>query len=397
MKKLLMASAATALCTSAAFADGHAEEIKIGIILGFTGPLESLTQQMAGGAEVAIAEVNESGALLGGASVTGIRGDSTCIDAAAATSVAEQQITGDNVHAIMGADCSGVTGAILQNVALPNGTVMISPSATSAGLSTVEDNGLFFRTSPSDARQGVVMTEVLMEQGIMEVAVTYTNNDYGKGLADAFQAAYEEAGGTVTINAAHEDGKADYSAEVGALASAGGDRLVVAGYVDQGGSGIVRAALDSGAFDTFHFPDGMISAALVENFGSEIDGSSGQHPGTDSEGAAMFVEIVGDAFDATSPFAPESYDAAALIMLAMQAAGSSDSAEFKNEVMNVANAPGEQIFPGELEKALNILAEGGEIDYVGATAVELIGPGESAGNYRQIQIKGGDISTVTFR
>ena len=397
MKKLLMASAATALCTSAAFADGHAEEIKIGIILGFTGPLESLTQQMAGGAEVAIAEVNESGALLGGSTVTGIRGDSTCIDAAAATSVAEQQITGDNVNAIMGADCSGVTGAILQNVALPNGTVMISPSATSPGLSTVEDNGLFFRTSPSDARQGVVMTEVLMEQGIMEVAVTYTNNDYGKGLADAFQAAYEEAGGTVTINAAHEDGKADYSAEVGALASAGGDRLVVAGYVDQGGSGIVRAALDSGAFDTFHFPDGMISAALVENFGSEIDGSSGQHPGTDSEGAAMFVELVGDAFDATSPFAPESYDAAALIMLAMQAAGSSDSAEFKNEVMNVANAPGEQIFPGELEKALKILADGGEIDYVGATAVELIGPGESAGNYRQIEIKDGDIATVSYR
>jgi branched-chain amino acid transport system substrate-binding protein len=84
-------------------------------------------------------------------------------------------------------------------------------------------------------------------------------------------------------------------------------------------------------------------------------------------------------------------------MLAMQAAGSSDSAEFKNEVMNVANAPGEQIFPGELEKALNILAEGGEIDYVGATAVELIGPGESAGNYRQIEIKNGDIATVTYR
>ena len=397
MKKLLLASAATALCSGAAFADAHAEEIKIGIILGFTGPLESLTQQMAGGAEVAIAEVTESGALLGGAKVIGVRGDSTCIDAAAATSVAEQQITGDGVKAIMGADCSGVTGAILQNVALPNGIVMISPSATSPGLSTVEDNGLFFRTSPSDARQGVVMTEVLLEQGINEVAVTYTNNDYGKGLADAFQAAYEEAGGTVTINAAHEDGKADYSAEVGALASAGGQRLVVAGYVDQGGSGIVRASLDSGAFDTFHFPDGMISAALQENFGSEIDGSSGQHPGTDSEGAKMFVDIVGDAFDATSPFAPESYDAAALIMLAMQAAGSSDSADFKNEVMKVANAPGEKIYPGELAKALGILADGGEIDYVGATAVELIGPGESAGNYRQIEVKDGVISTVSYR
>ena len=52
------------------------------------------------------------------------------------------------------------------------------------------------------------------------------------------------------------------------------------------------------------------------------------------------------------PFAPESYDAAALIMLAMQAAGSADSADFKDHVMDVANAPGEQIFPGELAKAL---------------------------------------------
>ncbi|NRA98193.1 MAG: ABC transporter substrate-binding protein [Rhodobacteraceae bacterium] len=396
MKKLLTATAATALMAGGAMAAGH-EEIKIGVILGFTGPIESLTPAMADGAELAMAEVTESGALLGGASVTSVRGDSTCIDAGAATAVAERQITGDGVKAIMGADCSGVTGAILQNVAVANGVVMISPSATSPGLSTAEDNGLFFRTAPSDARQGVVMTEVLMEEGIKEVAVTYTNNDYGKGLADSFQAAFEAAGGTVTINAAHEDGKADYSAEIGALASAGGERLVVAGYVDQGGSGIVRAALDAGAFDTFHFPDGMISSALTDNFGDEIDGSTGQHPGTDSPGAARFSEMVGDAFDATSPFAPESYDAAALIMLAMQAAGSAESADFKDHVMDVANAPGEQIFPGELAKALQILADGGDIDYVGATAVELIGPGESAGNYRQITVDGGEITTVQYR
>ncbi|MCP5038090.1 MAG: ABC transporter substrate-binding protein [Rhodobacteraceae bacterium] len=393
MKKLLMATATTALMTSGALAD----EVKIGIIVGFTGPIESLTPQMADGAELAMTEVSDSGLLLGGSTVTGVRADSTCIDAAAATAAAERLVTSDGVAAIVGADCSGVTGAILANVAMPNGIVMISPSATSPGLSTAEDNGLFFRTAPSDARQGGVMTEVLMEQGINTVAVTYTNNDYGKGLADAFQAAFEAAGGTVTINASHEDGKADYSAEVGALAAAGGDRLVVAGYVDQGGSGIVRAALDSGAFDTFHFPDGMISTKLEENFGSEIDGSTGQHPGTDSEGATMYTAMVDGRWDSTSPFSPESYDAAALIMLAMQAAGSSDSQVFKNNVMDVANAPGEQIFPGDLAKALQILADGGDIDYVGATAVELIGPGESAGNYRQIEVGGGTINTVKYR
>ncbi len=398
MKKMLAASVASAFLAGTALASGHAE-IKIGIIVGLTGPIESLTPQMASGAELAMMEVSDSGLLLGGSTVTPVRGDSTCIDSAAATSVAEQQITSDGVKAIVGGDCSGVTGAILENVALPNGIVMVSPSATSPGLShqNNEDNGLFFRTAPSDARQGVVMTEVLMELGISEVAVTYTNNDYGKGLADSFQAAFEAAGGTVTINAAHEDGKGDYSAEVGALASAGGQRLVVAGYVDQGGSGIIRAALDSGAFDTFHLPDGMISDSLTDNFGSEIDGSTGQVPGTDSPGAAKYVDLAAGAFDATSPFSAESYDAAALIMLAMQAAGSAESADFKDKVMDVANAPGEKIFPGELAKALQILANGGDVDYVGASAVELIGPGESAGNYRQIEVKGGSIETVQYR
>jgi branched-chain amino acid transport system substrate-binding protein len=394
MKKLLLATAATALVAGPALAQ---ENIKLGIILGFTGPLESLTQQMAQGAETAIAEVNASGLLLGGTTVEAIRGDSTCIDAGAATAVAERLITSDGVKGIIGGDCSGVTGAMLANVAVPNGVVMISPSATSPGLSTAEDNGLFFRTAPSDARQGVVMAEVLLENDINQVAVTYTNNDYGKGLADAFQAAFEERGGTVTINAAHEDGKADYSAEVGALAAAGGQRLVVAGYVDQGGSGIVRAALDSGAFDTFHFPDGMISQALQDNFGADIDGSTGQHPGTDSEGAARYVEIIGDATIATSPFSPEAYDAAALILLAMQKSGSTDPNVYKEHVMDVANAPGEPILPGELAKALQILADGGDVDYIGASAVELIGPGESAGNYRQIEITDGVISTVQFR
>jgi len=396
MKKLLLASAAVTSLATVAMADGHAEEIKIGIILGFTGPIESLTPSMADGAELAMSEVTESGGLLGGAKVTPVRADSTCIDSGAAQAAAERLVTADGVKGIMGADCSGVTGAILQNVALANGVVMISPSATSPGLSHMnnEDDGLFFRTAPSDARQGVVMTEVLMEAGIEEVAVTYTNNDYGKGLADSFQAAYEAAGGTVTINAAHEDGKADYSAEVGALSAAGGDRLVVAGYVDQGGSGVVRAALDSGAFDSFHFPDGMISAALVENFGSEIDGSSGQHPAPSEELAASFAELVGGAFDSSSPFTPESYDAAALIMLAMQAAGSSDPAEYKMKVMDVANAPGEKINAGELAKGLEILAGGGDIDFVGATNVELIGPGEAAGSYRVVGYEGGEEVTA---
>lgn len=374
-----------------------AEDIKIGVFLGFTGPIESTVANMAPGAELAIKEVSDSGKLLGGSTVTAVRGDTTCIDSAVATSTAERLITSDGVKAIVGGDCSGVTTAALQNVAKPNGIVMISPSATSPALSTIEDDGVFFRTAPSDARQGVIVAEILKENGINSVAITYTNNDYGKGLADAIETNVKKMGGEVTINAPHEDGKGDYTAEVGALAAAGGEMLVVAGYVDQGGRGIVQAAVDTGAFDRFYFPDGMVSPVLLENHGSDLDGSLGANPGTDSPGAAKFSDMAKAAGFEAGPFSPESYDAAALIMLAMQAAGSAESSALKEKVMEVANAPGEKIFPGELAKGLEIIANGGDVDYVGASAVELIGSGESAGNYRQVKFEGGKEVVVGYR
>ncbi len=393
MKKLLIS---TAVAMSLGSAAASAEDIKIGVFLGLTGPLESLVANMAPGAELAISEVSASGKLLDGTTVTAVRADTTCIDAAAASAAIERLITVEKVAGVVGGDCSGVTTAALTNVAVPNGMVMMSPSATSPALSTIEDNGLFFRTAPSDARQGVVMSDIIMDRGFNEVAVTYTNNDYGKGLADAFQAAFEEAGGTVTISTSHEDGKADYTAEIGALAAAGGEVLVVAGYIDQGGKGMIQSALDTGAFDTFVLPDGMVGSALPEAIGADLNGSFGQAPGTDSEGATKFVEMA-EGFDGTSPFAKESYDAAALIMLAMQAAGSTDPQKYKDTVMEVANAPGEKILPGELGKALEIIAGGGEVDYVGASNVELIGAGESAGSYREIEIKDEKLTTVGYR
>lgn len=394
MKKLLMATAAVALTAGGALA----EEVKIGISLGFTGPLESMSPGMASGAELAMKEVSDSGMFMGGDTVVSDRGDSTCIDAAAATATVERLITADGVKGIVGGMCSGETTASLQNAGMPHGMVMISPSATSPALSTLEDNGLFFRTAPSDARQGEVMADEILERGIKSVALTYTNNDYGKGLADSFAAAYEAKGGKVTINAAHDDGKADYAAEVGALAAAGGDALVIAGYVDQGGSGILRGALDTGAFSSFVFPDGMVGKTLEDNFGKEIDGSFGQYPASEGEGHDKYMALATAAgFDGSSTYSAEAYDAAALIMLAMQAAGSTDPNVYKAKVMDIANGPGEKIYPGDLAKALELIKDGKPVDYDGATSVTLIGNGEAAGTFREITMKDGKIETVKYR
>ena len=88
---------------------------------------------------------------------------------------------------------------------------------------------------------------------------------------------------------------------------------------------------------------------------------------------------------------------AALILLAMQAANSTDPKVYKEKVMEIANGPGEKIYPGELAKGLELLAAGKPIDYEGATAVTLVGPGESAGRYREIVVQDGKNVTVGFR
>ena len=390
MKKIILIST---LLAGVSLQPALAEDIKLGILFGFTGPIESVAANMGPAAELAIKEVSDSGGLLNGAKVSGIRADSTCSDSAAA----ERLITADKVSAIIGADCSGVTTAVLQNVAMPNGIVMISPSAATPALSTIKDNGLFFRTSASDARQGEIVADILNEKGVQSIAITYTNNDYGKGLSESIAKNFSKTGGKVTINIAHEDTSADHAADVATLAAAGGEVLVVAGYLDQGGKAIIQASLDSGAFSTFYLPSGMVGDTLPQAIGSDLNGSYGASPGTNSKGAKQFTALAkANNFEA-GPFTAESYDAAALMLLAMQAAGSASSEKLKDKVMQVANAPGEKIFPGELGKALKIIAEGGDIDYVGASAVELIGSGESAGNYREIKIEGGKVVTVNYR
>ena len=395
MKKLLLAVIfSVSTITTAALA-----EVKIGIILGFTGPIESLTPAMRDSAKLALNEVSGNAVFLDGDTITILEGDSTCIDSAAAVAVAEAQIA-DGVSAIMGADCSGVTGAIATNVAVPNGVTMVSPSATSPGLTDLDDHGYFFRTSPSDARGGQILANIATARGLSSVAITYTNNDYGKGLADVFEASFIANGGTVTAVASHEDGKGDYSAEVAVLGAAGGDGLAVIGYLDQGGKGMIEASLDTGAFDTFVLSDGMIGQSLIDAIGSDLEGSFGSLPGTDSAGATKFATVANNGgVDPSGPYTGESYDAAALIVLAA-AVGSKNNPNqhirqaIADNIMNVANAPGTEILPGQLRKALIIIRDGGEINYQGATDVELVGVGEASGSFKEVEVSGGAFTTI---
>jgi len=111
---------------------------------------------------------------------------------------------------------------------------------------------------------------------------------------------------------------------------------------------------------------------------------------------SLVVGISGG-IDSSGPYTGESYDAAALIVLAMQAGGNADRATIAKNVMAVANGPGKKIYPGQLKKALDLLAKGKAVDYEGATGVNFTDVGEAEGSFLEKEIKGGKFKTKKQR
>ena len=361
MKVVAAAVAVTSLITAA-----HAE-VKIGFLGGFTGPIESLTPPIFEAAKVAIAHVNNEGGLFDGEVITMPSADTTCVDASAASNGADRLVNTEGVVAIVGALCSGSTIAAANNVAVPAGIVMVSPASTSPALTTLKDNDLVFRTPPSDAYQGEMMAKMLEAKGIDEIVITYVNNDYGKGFADALEKAYT---GDVTAKEAHEDGKADYRAELGSLASTGTETLVVLAYADGSGQTILRQAYESGDFTQFVGGDGMVGQGLIDAVGADVlDGMLATKPGIpDVPGLDAFEQaMISLSLDPKAVFAGQAYDAAFLLALALEENGSTDKAGISAALRKVASAPGTVILPGEWAKAKKLIAAGKDINYQGAS------------------------------
>ena len=389
IRNILAASVAGAAMIAASAA--YAADVKIGFLGGFTGPIETLVPPIHEGAKLAVKQINEQGGIFDGQLVM-VQGDSTCADATAASNAADRMVNAEKVTALVGPLCSGETIAAANSAAIPGNVVIVSPAATSPALTTIDDKDTLFRTTPSDAYSGEVLAHLLKTKGHDNIAITYVNNDYGKGFAEALKAAFEKAGGKVAASEAHEDGKADYRAEIGSLASSGAEMLVVLAYVDGSGQTIIRQALEGGDFAKFAGGDGMIGDSLVTAIGEgKLDGFIGTKIGrSETPGTAMYADAAKAAgLDPTSTFAPQAYDAAFLLALAIQKVGSDTRDGISAALREVSSAPGETIYPGEWEKAKKLLAEGKDINYEGASgSQEFDAAGDVPGVIIEMTIEG---------
>ncbi|MBP0437777.1 branched-chain amino acid ABC transporter substrate-binding protein [Tianweitania sediminis] len=251
MKKVLLASAALGLLMSGqALAD-----ITIGTAGPMTGQYASFGAQLRAGAEQAVKDINDAGGINGEKLVLKV-GDDAC-DPKQAVAVANQ-MAGDGVVFVAGHFCSG-SSIPASAVYSEEGIIQISPASTNPAFTDERPGPGIYRVCGRDDQQGEVAGAYLIDnfEG-KKVAFVHDKTAYGKGLADATMAAYEEKGGKPAMYEAYTAGEKDYTALVSKLKSEGVDVLYVGGYHTEAGL-MVRQMREQGMNTVLMSGDALVT------------------------------------------------------------------------------------------------------------------------------------------
>ena len=374
------------------------KEVKVGILLGFTGAVESLTPLMAESVELAFKEVTTNEDLDKDIDFRLLKADTACDNINFAKNSATKLVK-DGVEAIIGAACPNITKEVAKEILIPKKILMISPADNSNELITLKDNAYLFRTTPSKIRGSEILADITKDRGIRKIAISYSNEKEYKKFAKAFSDALDKKNVKTTIMLSHNRNVNDYSKHISALSAAGGDALAVISDINLGGDQIIKSILDTGMFKIFILSENMVDQKIVDNFKEkDLKRSFGYVSGFSNLGSEKFINIAQKAgVDPFSPYTFESYDAAAVVILSNFAKIYSENISNKDAIYSIANKPGIKIYPGEIKKAINILREGKTINYEGATGVEFDNFGDTFGSFVEVDFKKGKIKTKKLR
>jgi branched-chain amino acid transport system substrate-binding protein len=383
-------------------AQDEAGPLRIGALFPFTGGLSDFGPAFLDAAELAVNEINAGGGV-NGQPIELVQGDSATSPQQAVED-ARRLIELEGVSAIVGPAGSGEALPTVESVAGPAGVLVISPSATSPALTLANDNDFLFRTTISDAAQGVVMADLAQEQGYQSACVLYVNNAYGQGLSDAFAARFTELGGTVTNQVPHEEEQASYASELATCTEADPDVLIAIAYPESGRI-FLRELVEGGDVPSVIFSDGLKSPDLFAELGWDVfAGSYGTAAGAaDTDAGAAFEAAWEEAYGELPayPYLREVYDAIYLIALAAEQADSVDSAAIRDALREVASDPGTVASPGTegWRAAVEGITAGEDLNYEGAVGpVDLDEAGDvSKGTILIWQIEGETIQDTESR
>jgi ABC-type branched-subunit amino acid transport system substrate-binding protein len=333
--------------------------LKVGTILPQSGTLAFLGPPEEAGVALAAQEINEADMGINVEVVYRDSGDTT-------TDIATVSVTdllSQDVSAIIGAASSGVSFTVIDQITAA-GVVEFSPANTSPDFTDYEDNGLYFRTAPSDLLQGEVLGNLMAEDGHSTLGLLVLNDPYGTGLAAATKEAFEAAGGEVVAEELFNTGNSNFDSQLAAINAANPDAVAVITFDEA--KVVVPALVGSGyPGDQLYFVDGNLSDYSADFAPGLVAGSKGTLPGP------VLEDDFRERIDAVDPaladysYGPESYDALVLIALAAYAANSTEGTDIGEYLRQVSGGTGDGEKVSDLADAFGLLAEGQQVDWDG--------------------------------
>ncbi|MER3390326.1 MAG: ABC transporter substrate-binding protein [Microcella sp.] len=340
---------------------GPAEDLTltIGTILPQSGALAFLGPPEEAGVALAVQEINEAGTSLSIEAIYRDSGDTTTDTA----TVSVTDLLSQDVDAIVGAASSGVSFTVIDQIT-GAGVVHFSPANTSPDFTTYDDNGLYFRTAPSDLLQGEVLGNLIAEDGAATLGLLVLNDAYGTGLAAQITSTFEAAGGEVVEEQLFNEGDTSFDSQISALTAANPDAIAVITF-DQ--AKIVVPGLVGAGYpgENLYFVDGNLADYSADFETGLITGAKGTAP------APNLTSDFTDRLDAIDPdldsylYSSESYDAVILIALAALAAGSTDGVDIASKLQEVSGGSGDGEKCTDFASCAQIIADGGIVDYDG--------------------------------
>ncbi|WOQ69182.1 ABC transporter substrate-binding protein [Microbacterium limosum] len=348
---------------------GEEMTLTIGTALPQTGNLAFLGPPEEAGVAYATAQINEATADTG-LTLDVIYGDSGDTDNKAYETEIPR-LLGEGVSAIIGAASSGTSLQFIDQV-VGAGVIQFSPANTSDVFTTYDDNGLYFRTAPSDVLQGEVLGNLIAEDGNQTLGMIVLNDSYGTGLAGYVTEAFEAAGGEVVAAPTYNTGDTSFDAQISEVVAAAPDAIALITFEEV--TTILPSLFGQIPSDKLYFVDGNLS-----NFGDQfpagsLTGAKGTLPGLTIDSIAAFTDELDAFLEAEGiaaleeySYAAESYDATILLALASLAAGSTDSAAIAEKLVEVSGGSGDGESCSSYAECAEIILGGGVADYDGVS------------------------------
>ena len=338
--------------------------LTVGSLLPQTGSLAFLGPPEFAGVDLAIAEINEAGGVLG-QDVVGVKADSGDTDSGIAPAETDKLLDAD-ADVIVGAASSGVSMTVVEKI-MSAGVVMFSPANTSTAFDEGDfaEPDLYFRTAPSDILQGAVMSNLLLEDGKQNVAILARQDAYGETLAEEIKKGLENAGSTVAATVFYGENAQSYDSQVQQIADSAPDAVVLVAFEET--TTIVPQLVSAGVGPqdvSTYFVDGNTADYSGKLPDGTLTGTKGTIPGAEATGDFRQRLLAIDPTLTDFTYSAESYDATIVSALAAIAADSDAGDKISEEIPGVTEGGTKCTTFAECR---DLLEAGEDIDYDGVS------------------------------